>query len=202
LLRTVISYSRSCTTILNQVPDILFPLLPRWFTAPLRVRTRRAASIHYPESSQRVVEPSPLASNSAPPHDHALLESLYQSIFESRFINLQPTGKGSRNEYILKAHINKYLPLSCIARLLYDIFSTSHSEPCNQFPDAPSSADTAIAPSDYPIGGAGSETLSPIRDACNVCINGVSLADRVNFSVRYPTCFEHRQYQCLTVVFN
>ncbi|KAJ7619183.1 hypothetical protein DFH06DRAFT_1235568 [Mycena polygramma] len=53
--------------------DIIFPLLPKWFTAPLRARPRRSTS------------------SDTTPHDHALLESLYKSVFESRFINLNPT---------------------------------------------------------------------------------------------------------------
>jgi hypothetical protein len=84
---------KKAATRFNKIVDILFPLLPRWFTTPLRVRTRRTMSIHYPDGSQQPTDSSPLTSNGVPPHDHALLESLYLSIFESRFINLRPTGR-------------------------------------------------------------------------------------------------------------
>ncbi|KIJ66297.1 hypothetical protein HYDPIDRAFT_86952 [Hydnomerulius pinastri MD-312] len=73
--------------------DIIFPTLPSWFTAPLRVRNKRADSIHHPNGSQhRAVTPPPLSPDLKPPaHDHALLESLYYAVFENRFINLRPT---------------------------------------------------------------------------------------------------------------
>lgn len=85
--------------------DIMFPTLPRWFTAPLRVRTRRATSVHYPNGTQRPVIPSPPPTppENVPPHDHALLESLYQSVFESRFINLRPTGEEPMWRFIVNA---------------------------------------------------------------------------------------------------
>ncbi|KAF9225466.1 hypothetical protein BS17DRAFT_778631 [Gyrodon lividus] len=73
--------------------DILFPTLPSWFTAPLRVRNKRSDSIHHPNGSQhRATTPPPLSPDLKPPaHDHALLESLYYGVFENRFINLRPT---------------------------------------------------------------------------------------------------------------
>ncbi|KII93159.1 hypothetical protein PLICRDRAFT_99692 [Plicaturopsis crispa FD-325 SS-3] len=68
--------------------DIIFPTLPRWFTAPLRVRTRRADSIYRPNGP-----PPPVHNDTRnqPAHDHALLESLFNSVFESRFISRRPT---------------------------------------------------------------------------------------------------------------
>ncbi|KAJ7446496.1 hypothetical protein B0H11DRAFT_2084990 [Mycena galericulata] len=71
--------------------DIIFPLLPKWFTAPLRARPRRATSVHYPDGSHRGLYPFSDTQLDTTPHDHALLESLYKSVFESRFINLSPT---------------------------------------------------------------------------------------------------------------
>ncbi|KAH7886106.1 hypothetical protein F5I97DRAFT_2025859 [Phlebopus sp. FC_14] len=72
--------------------DILFPTLPSWFTAPLRVRNKRVDSIHHPNGSQHQGDTSPQSPNlHSPPHDHALLESLYYAVFENRFINLRPT---------------------------------------------------------------------------------------------------------------
>ncbi|KAH7916434.1 hypothetical protein BJ138DRAFT_1169259 [Hygrophoropsis aurantiaca] len=73
--------------------DIIFPTLPRWFTAPLRVRNKRADSVHYPNGLKRRAATPPPSSpqEQPPPHDHALLESLYYAVFENRFINLRPT---------------------------------------------------------------------------------------------------------------
>ncbi|KAJ7070864.1 hypothetical protein C8F01DRAFT_1108121 [Mycena amicta] len=68
--------------------DIIFPLLPKWFTAPLRARPRRSTSVHLPDGTQRGLYPF---TDTQTQHDHALLESLYKSVFESRFINLNPT---------------------------------------------------------------------------------------------------------------
>ncbi|GLB35880.1 putative O-methyltransferase [Lyophyllum shimeji] len=72
--------------------DVMFPRLPRWFTAALRMRARRDTSVHYPNGTQRGY-PSPpnTPSQNIPTHDHALLESLYKAVFEQRFINLKPT---------------------------------------------------------------------------------------------------------------
>ncbi|KAG5635101.1 hypothetical protein H0H81_012443 [Sphagnurus paluster] len=72
--------------------DVMFPLLPRWFTTALRMRARRDTLAHYPEGTQRGY-PSPpnTPSQNIPTHDHALLESLLKSVFEHRFINLKPT---------------------------------------------------------------------------------------------------------------
>ncbi|KAF7303242.1 UBIQUITIN-CONJUGAT-2 domain-containing protein [Mycena kentingensis (nom. inval.)] len=71
--------------------DIIFPLLPRWFTAPLRARPRRSTSVHFPDGTHRGLYPFNDTHSDTMQHDHALLESLYKSVFESRFINLSPT---------------------------------------------------------------------------------------------------------------
>lgn len=75
------------------VADILFPILPRWFTAPLRARAKRTISVHYPNGAR----PAQVAPPTTPPanhlsHDHALLEALYYSVFHNRFINMRPSG--------------------------------------------------------------------------------------------------------------
>ncbi|KAJ6604807.1 S-adenosyl-L-methionine-dependent methyltransferase [Mycena vulgaris] len=72
-------------------PYIIFPRLPKWFTAPLRARPRRSTSVHYPDGTHRGLYPFSDTQSASTPHDHALLESLYKSVFESRFINLNPT---------------------------------------------------------------------------------------------------------------
>ncbi|KAF7307089.1 UBIQUITIN-CONJUGAT-2 domain-containing protein [Mycena indigotica] len=71
--------------------DIIFPLLPKWFTAPLRARPRRTTSVHFPNGTHRGLYPFADTQSDDTQHDHALLESLYKSVFESRFINLNPT---------------------------------------------------------------------------------------------------------------
>ncbi|KAF7339336.1 UBIQUITIN-CONJUGAT-2 domain-containing protein [Mycena sanguinolenta] len=63
-------------------------LIRHWFTAPLRARPRRSTSVHHPNGTQRGLDDNQSDTTS---HDHALLESLYKSVFESRFINLSPT---------------------------------------------------------------------------------------------------------------
>ncbi|THH06400.1 hypothetical protein EW145_g4116 [Phellinidium pouzarii] len=69
--------------------NIHFPSLPRWYTKALRARDQRP-SIHMPDGSQR--RSLPMSPPSTPPqddtlHDHVLLESLFNSVFETRFIN-------------------------------------------------------------------------------------------------------------------
>lgn len=70
--------------------DIRFPTLPRWFTTPLRAHAKRAEMIHLPDGSSQPSSPTPSSSKDLP-HDHALLESLYYSVFEARFVNIRPT---------------------------------------------------------------------------------------------------------------
>lgn len=55
--------------------DIIFPVLPRWFTSAL-----------HPTAPDRIAPPE---------HDYALLERLFYSVFERRFINLKPTSATS-----------------------------------------------------------------------------------------------------------
>ncbi|KAG6837675.1 hypothetical protein H0H93_004951 [Arthromyces matolae] len=75
-------------------PDVMFPQLPRWFTSALRCRARSDASVHYPNGSRRNHSSPPVTpSLNVPAHDHALLESLNNSVFEHRFINTKPTGE-------------------------------------------------------------------------------------------------------------
>ncbi|KAI5835965.1 hypothetical protein K523DRAFT_343927 [Schizophyllum commune Tattone D] len=71
--------------------DIIFPHLPHWFTSPLRVRPRRTTSVHYPDGSEGGAYPARSDTPARAPLEHALLESLYQSVYEHRFINMTPT---------------------------------------------------------------------------------------------------------------
>jgi hypothetical protein len=85
----------------NQGPDIIFPKLPRWFTSPFRQKARRPVPDLSNENPRDVETPSSKNSRCTPAHDHALLESLYNSVFEHRFINLRPTG---RRAFLVCAH--------------------------------------------------------------------------------------------------
>ncbi|PPQ99563.1 hypothetical protein CVT24_005351 [Panaeolus cyanescens] len=69
--------------------DAIFPVLPRWFTTALRARPLRSQSVHYPDGTYRGYPT--LSTMPIPSHDHALLESLFQSVFENRFINMKPS---------------------------------------------------------------------------------------------------------------
>ncbi|KAL1738518.1 hypothetical protein HDZ31DRAFT_69910, partial [Schizophyllum fasciatum] len=71
--------------------DIIFPHLPHWFTSPLRVRPRRTTSVHYPDGSEGGAYPARSDTPARAPLEHALLESLHQSVYEHRFINMTPT---------------------------------------------------------------------------------------------------------------
>ncbi|KAF9486316.1 hypothetical protein BDN70DRAFT_902479 [Pholiota conissans] len=70
--------------------DIVFPTLPRWFTQALRARSMRPAAIRnypdgasYPRPSSSTHSSPSTARLETPPHDHALLESLFISIYEN-----------------------------------------------------------------------------------------------------------------------
>ncbi|TFK99684.1 hypothetical protein BDV98DRAFT_570686 [Pterulicium gracile] len=75
--------------------DGIFPQLPKWFTSPLRARTRRSPSVQLPEAVRQAPTPTPRQGDEEHDHndnhDHALLESLYHSVFRNRFINTKPT---------------------------------------------------------------------------------------------------------------
>ncbi|KAJ3552053.1 hypothetical protein NM688_g4360 [Phlebia brevispora] len=64
--------------------DAIFPVLPRWFTRPLHSQSRHSL----PPSKSNVSVP--LASSEFS-HDFALLEMLFLSSFESRFVNPTPS---------------------------------------------------------------------------------------------------------------
>ncbi|CAL1695096.1 unnamed protein product [Somion occarium] len=69
--------------------DAIFPTVPRWFTAPLHAQVKRP-SAHFPDGTQRSLLPIPTVST-AHSHDHALLEFLFMSVFENRFLNRTPS---------------------------------------------------------------------------------------------------------------
>ncbi|KAI0094360.1 hypothetical protein BDY19DRAFT_912415 [Irpex rosettiformis] len=68
--------------------DATFPVLPRWFTAPLHAPRKRRLSVS--EAQTEVILPQPMSFDELP-HDHALLESLYNSLFHNRFVNPTPS---------------------------------------------------------------------------------------------------------------
>ena len=79
---------------ISRLADAVFPRLPRWFTTALHSRPSRAQTVFFPDGSTTQDDPQlPTSSLDTPSHDHALLESLYKSVFEHRFINLKPSGK-------------------------------------------------------------------------------------------------------------
>lgn len=70
--------------------DVIFPQLPRWFTSALRSRSRHHSTASI--TQEKTTGPSPAAQRpNTPSHDHALLESLLQAVFEHQFINTTPT---------------------------------------------------------------------------------------------------------------
>lgn len=111
---SLMSQTRRISKRIFLCTDVVFPRLPRWFTSALRVRPRRATSVHLPDGTQRgYPSPPSTPSKNAPPHDHALLESLNKSVFEQRFINLKPTG-GVHDDLM---HYHLLNVLSCTAVL-------------------------------------------------------------------------------------
>jgi hypothetical protein len=72
--------------------DIIFPVLPRWFTEPLRANDPFRSARHSSDSFIFALPPPLLMPVEKAPHEHVILEFLFKSVFESRFINMKPTG--------------------------------------------------------------------------------------------------------------
>jgi hypothetical protein len=72
--------------------DIIFPVLPRWFTEPLRANDPFSSARQSGDSFSLALPSPPLTPVEKAPHEHVILEFLFKSVFESRFINLKPTG--------------------------------------------------------------------------------------------------------------
>ncbi len=72
--------------------DIIFPVLPRWFTEPLRANDPFSSTRHSSDSSSFALPSQPLTPVEKAPHEHVILEFLFKSVFESRFVNMKPTG--------------------------------------------------------------------------------------------------------------
>lgn len=68
--------------------DAIFPSLPRWYTDPLRARSR-SLSTTGSVPARISYTGSPQASSHR--HEHELLEMLYEDVWTTRFINAYPT---------------------------------------------------------------------------------------------------------------
>ncbi|KAH9486492.1 Demethylmenaquinone methyltransferase [Psilocybe cubensis] len=85
---------RSGGTVEMIEEDALFPTLPLWFTTALRSKPLRAQSARFSSHTSTTApshSPEIMDLDTRPPHDHALLESLHQSVFQNRFINMKPS---------------------------------------------------------------------------------------------------------------
>ena len=82
--------------------DAIFPVLPRWFTEPLHAHVGGPGA-HYqgPGGSPRLAPPSPTLERREDEreesHEHAFLETLFNDVFENRFINPIPSCESSRD---------------------------------------------------------------------------------------------------------
>lgn len=76
----------------NLLQDAKFPVLPRWFTDPIHDHLwHRQKAVGLTEGSKMKYIASREISRAAP-HAYSLLEELYHSVFDSRFINRTPSG--------------------------------------------------------------------------------------------------------------
>ena len=85
--------------------DMIFPVLPRWFTEPLRANDPSSSARPKSSDYSNIASPFPsLTPVGKAPHEHVILEFLFNSVFESRFINMKPTGlfysSGSENGWL------------------------------------------------------------------------------------------------------
>ena len=76
----------------DRYEDIIFPVLPRWFTEPLRANDPFSSALQSSKSFGLALPSPPLTPVEKAPHEHVILEYLFNSVFESRFINMKPTG--------------------------------------------------------------------------------------------------------------
>ncbi|KAI8990481.1 hypothetical protein BD414DRAFT_535785 [Trametes punicea] len=70
--------------------DAIFPVLPRWYTDPLRAHGRGPSTIYPGAVQQPLPYPSP-PDTSKLAHEHELLETLYHDVWANRFINPTPS---------------------------------------------------------------------------------------------------------------
>ncbi|EPT01481.1 hypothetical protein FOMPIDRAFT_56317 [Fomitopsis schrenkii] len=112
--------------IIEQVEeDAIFPVLPRWFTEPLHAHVGGSGTYYQgPGGSPRFPPPSPMLErresdedDQEGSHEHAFLESLFNDVFENRFINRVPS--------------------SCLPNYFTAIFGQAMIPPVLQFPMPP-----------------------------------------------------------------
>ncbi|KAH9898183.1 hypothetical protein C8Q73DRAFT_390377 [Cubamyces lactineus] len=70
--------------------DAIFPVLPRWYTNPLRAHGRGPSTIYPGAVQQHLTYPSP-SDTSELTHEHELLETLFNDVWAQRFINPTPS---------------------------------------------------------------------------------------------------------------
>ncbi|KAI0778399.1 hypothetical protein BD413DRAFT_466512 [Trametes elegans] len=70
--------------------DAIFPVLPRWYTDPLRAHARSPSTL-YPGSVQQPLSYPAPHDTSKLAHEHELLETLYHDVWAERFINPTPS---------------------------------------------------------------------------------------------------------------
>ncbi|TBU34698.1 hypothetical protein BD311DRAFT_650076 [Dichomitus squalens] len=75
-------------TIEHIEEDAIFPSLPRWYTDPLRAHSRGLSTSG---SVQARLSYSASSATSHLRHEHELLETLYDDVWSTRFINAYPT---------------------------------------------------------------------------------------------------------------
>jgi hypothetical protein len=112
--------------------DIIFPTLPRWFTT----------AIHPEKNDEEVASKTSTAGPSSMRelrtvrsteylHSHALVESLFNSVFIARFINLQPTSKSFHASI---DHTKTNSNTGIITMYFTGIFDSTATPPARDFP--------------------------------------------------------------------
>ncbi|KAI0361391.1 hypothetical protein OH77DRAFT_1516362 [Trametes cingulata] len=70
--------------------DAIFPILPRWYTDPLRAHARGPSTI-YPGAIQQPLSYPESFDTSQLAHEHEFLETLFHDVWANRFINPTPS---------------------------------------------------------------------------------------------------------------
>ncbi|KAI9057719.1 hypothetical protein FKP32DRAFT_1660471 [Trametes sanguinea] len=70
--------------------DAIFPVLPRWYTDPLRAHGRGPSTLYPGAVQQHLTYPSSFDTSKLA-HEHELLEMLFNDVWANRFINPMPS---------------------------------------------------------------------------------------------------------------
>ncbi|KAI0375218.1 hypothetical protein BV20DRAFT_1048391 [Pilatotrama ljubarskyi] len=70
--------------------DAIFPVLPRWYTDPLRAHARGPSTIYPGAIQQPLSYPEPFDTSKLA-HEHEFLETLFNDVWANRFINPTPS---------------------------------------------------------------------------------------------------------------